>query len=61
MADTIVGFVDGLYKATCADCGEKLYWEADFDADGTNYHATCCDHRYTMYPHTVRIHREEDE
>ena len=56
-----VDFRECLYKAQCEQCGQKLTWEADFDADGTNYHAHCCQHLYTMEPATVRCTVENDE
>jgi hypothetical protein len=55
----IMGFTDGLYRAGCSECGEGLSWEANFDADGTNYYATCCGRRHVMRPYEVIITVDE--
>lgn len=63
--EEILNFGDVLYEAQCPICGEKLEWEADFDADGTNYCAKCCEKIFYMIPYKVKIciekSRERDE
>lgn len=56
----IIGFGDALYHGACSVCGDKLEWEAAFDADGTNYYERCCGLRYRMSPHTVTISVEKE-
>lgn len=56
----VLGFRDALYESQCSTCGEKLSWEADFDADGTSYHAICCDRRYRLDPRTVTVSAEAE-
>ena len=53
--DEIIDFRKALYESQCRECGEKLYWEADFDVDGTNYRATCCRLNYTLSPYQVVV------
>lgn len=65
----MIRLVDGLEidhrtivnKAICPKCGEKIYWEADFDANATTYHACCCELRFGLYPSTVIVSVESDE
>jgi hypothetical protein len=54
-------FSRALHYGVCKDCGETLDWEAEFDADGTNYFAYCCKQSYHMYPNTVSIEVEFEE
>jgi hypothetical protein len=58
---SILNFGDCLYRGQCNVCGEKLEWEAAFDADGTNYHAECCDLYYTMCPWMVKVSVDKSE
>lgn len=46
-----------LYNGAC-DCGQRLDWEAQFDADGTTYTAACCGFAYWIAPHTVIASKE---
>ena len=48
-------FSEALYHSICPNCRETLFWEAEFDADGTSYHARCCKHQYWMKTHTVEF------
>ncbi len=57
----IYDFGDALYKGECDVCKESLDWEADFDADGTNYYTSCCGNHYAMFPNTVRLEIEPEE
>lgn len=57
-----VDFSDALYRAKCGECKEGLEWEANFDADGSNYRAECCGFIYGISPpDIVRVFREKDE
>ena len=51
-------FKKALYDYACPTCNKKISWEADFDADGTNYHAMCCKNNFFMQPATVTIETE---
>lgn len=51
----IYSFRDSLYNKVCIGCGKNLGWIADFDADGTNYYASCCNKQYVMIPNSVEI------
>ena len=57
----IASFQEALYHAECGVCGENLPWEAEFDADGTNYVAECCKRQYWMNPYQVLLTFEEGE
>lgn len=59
--DTVFSFQEALYDCVCCKCNSELWWEADFDADGTNYYASCCNIRYRMTPNTVTVSAYEDE
>lgn len=48
-------FEDCLYKAQCKECESTLNWEANFDADGTQYFAYCCNLQYVMSPKNVWV------
>lgn len=52
--NNIIPFKEAL--ALDCECGEKLYWEAQFDADGTDYYAYCvlCAAHHRLYPFAVR-------
>lgn len=54
--EEILLFNDALYEAQCPICGEKIEWEANFDADGTNYSAECCGESFYMVPYRVKIY-----
>lgn len=49
-----------LNEAQCPQCETDLEWEATFNANGTNYHAMCCDLIFTMRPHTVTTHIDKE-
>lgn len=51
----ILSFSEALYKAQCPICGGLLNWEADFDADGTDYYAECCKKTFCMVSYKVKI------
>jgi hypothetical protein len=53
--EKVYSFSECLYKANCCVCGDELTWEAEFDADGTDYMADCCGKVYHMSPHTVKV------
>lgn len=53
--DEILSFRLALYESQCKDCGSKLFWEAEFDADGTNYSTECCSLRYSLAPYKVVV------
>lgn len=53
--DQILPFHDALYEGRCPECNGKIYWEADFDADGTSYFGRCCNKRFRLYPSTVSV------
>jgi len=53
--ETVVNFRDALYDTKCPVCDGRIFWTAQFYADGTNYHARCCNHEFAMYPHTVVV------
>lgn len=59
--DKVYDFEDALYNSKCYKCNEELYWEADFDADGTSYSTSCCMLLFTMFPHTVLVNVEVQE
>ena len=56
-----VPFTDALEYGCCGVCGQTLNWFANFDADGTTYHARCCQHYYRMSPETVKVSVRPDE
>jgi hypothetical protein len=54
--DQILPLDDALYEAQCPECDEIIYWEADFDADGTtSYFGECCNKRFRLYSASVRV------
>lgn len=59
--EQVLPFQQALYHAVCAECGEELAWEANFDADGTTYGASCCGYWYRMAPHSVKVSRERQD
>jgi rRNA maturation protein Nop10 len=53
-------FKQCLLCARCAQCGSKLKWEADPEADDPNtdvpyYSTECCGVMYSMVAHTAKI------
>jgi hypothetical protein len=56
---TMADFQKALYDYRCPTCDAPVDWEADFDADGTNYHARCCKNNFFMQPATVTIEIEQ--
>lgn len=48
-------FIECLYLAECPLCGDIVDWEASFDADGTNYHSSCCGLSFIMCPASVAV------
>jgi hypothetical protein len=48
MAIQVIEFSKALYQTKCPICDERVEWEAQFDADGTVYLATCCGHEFFM-------------
>lgn len=54
-------FIEALYKTRCSTCRNKIQWEANFDADGTTYSATCCNLNYYMSPLSVTISIEPEK
>jgi len=59
--DEILDFRTALYQAECKECCCALDWEANFDADGTNYNATCCGLRYSLSPYKVVVGIETED
>lgn len=59
-SEVIAEFAVALYGCGCIVCKQGLEWEANFNADGTNYYARCCGKRYVMVPHTVKVTVEEE-
>lgn len=53
-------FHDCLYEAQCVICESKLYWSANFDADGTSYFSKCCNKYYWLKPSKVTAYCEDD-
>ena len=61
MTGQIVTLPEGL-RAKCTDCLSPLYWSLEWEEteEDARYTAVCCGHRYTMYPETMRLEREQD-
>ena len=60
MPGQIVTLPEGL-RAKCTDCLSPLDWARPYwGEDMEKYYASCCGHRYTMYPETMRLEREQD-
>jgi predicted RNA-binding Zn-ribbon protein involved in translation (DUF1610 family) len=61
----VVGFNHGLWKFDCPECGERVEWQAAFDADGTTYYGQCAceldEPTYTMRTSVVKIERMEND
>ena len=54
----IAEFKEMLYHSKCPICKNGIYWEAIFDADGSNYVAECCDRSFQAIPTQYRINIE---
>ena len=54
----VTEFKEMLYHSQCPTCTNRIYWEAIFDADGSNYVAQCCDHNFHAIPTQYRINIE---
>ena len=67
MTGQIVTLPEGL-RAKCTECLSPLEWTpdtiedlpSDYAGDLCLMYADCCGHRYTMYPETMRLEREQD-